>query len=1193
MRMNALLLVTFSILSVRGSDSLYQVGKIGSLEWPANVNRDYRLLLPKNLNPQQTYPLVVYLHGSGSRASDNMKQLQEELPKLLAMPRNQEAFPCFVLVPQCRDGEGSDGHPNNWVKWKNQNELPPAQWEESAAEATAQLKGAMRALDEVLVRHAVDTNRMYLVGVSMGGSGAWNWARHEPRRFAAIVPICGLSETRSVAALKYENIWTFHGDRDPVVPIRRTREMALAMEKSGHPIQFMELKGAGHNIAQRVFAENDQALLRWLFTQRRNEPLEALPRTESVADGELFEKKIRPLLAENCFECHGDKKQKGGLRLDSRAAMLTGGDTGPSIVPGDPEKSLLLTAIQYRDENLLMPPKRKLAAEHVAALSEWIKRGAPWPQDTAVALKPIGETGFSPEMTEHWAYQPIRKPPVPTIPTGSGGVNEIDAFVIQKLNASGLQLSPRASNAALLRRVNLDLIGLPPTQDRQNAFLADGSAPAFAQAVDQLLASLHYGERWGRHWLDVARYADSNGSEVDHAMAHAWRYRDYVVKAFNEDKPFNQFVLDQLAGDLLPNMSNETLAATGFIMLGPKALADLNKPKLLADVVDEQIDTMCRALMGMTMGCARCHDHKFDPLPTADYYALAGIFNSTRTLDVSKRVATWTTRPLGGTERHTRDLNGRIAALHAERANMEKGKARPALGKDAAYLVIEAERFARGNVRVDTDSLGKGIGVIRTQMEYPDHIEYEFELPIEGEYQLELCYASKEMRAIQLLINGNLEEMNAASEVTGDWAPAAQQWFVQGTYRFKAGMNTLAFHREGPIPLFDKLLIGRVSAEPHWRNIKPSIDGAKADADKAQRLKKIDQDIAAVSEELARIPAAMAPFDGPVSDAPILVRGNPSSHGAIVARGFPRIIKGLYVAKPNAQKSGRLELAEWLTHPGHPLTARVIVNRVWLWHFGEGLVRSPDNFGLRGEKPSHPELLDWLAMWFMENGWSIKKLNRLICNSATYQQAVLGHAPATDAENLLLSGFPRQRLDTEVLRDCMLSASGRLDLQIGGSLMTVLDRTYANGGNAPADIAKQMHYESTRRSLYLPVIRNAIHDFFAAFDYPDPGMLTGKRARTTVAPQALFLMNSPFVVEQASHLASQLAALAHDEVRAREVYQRILSRLPDETESKQAVTFVLQEEIAWREAGNPEPRIKAWQRFCHALLMSNEFLYQP
>lgn len=951
----------------------------------------------------------------------------------------------------------------------------------------------------------------------------------------------------------------------------------------------------------------------------------ALPSLAAHASGDdgFFEKRIRPVLVEHCQECHGKDKQKGGLRLDSLAASLAGGDLGPAIVPGEIGKSLLIEAITYKNEELQMPPKKRLTDAQVADLTEWVRRGAPWPGETATVTgrKEDGTMEFTAAQLAHWAFQPLRKPVVPSNRPSQVGspatepAHPIDAFLNEKLSPAHLSPSPPADAHTLLRRLTFDLTGLPPSPEEADLFSREcaalippsqgafsWSSPPPARAVEQLIARLlaspHHGERFARHWLDVARYADSNGSEVDHAMANAWRYRDYVVQAFNADKPYDQFVREQIAGDLIPGAGTDGLAATGFLMLGPKALADLDKPKLATDIVDEQIDTLGRAFMGLTVGCARCHDHKFDPIGDEDYYALAGIFSSTKTMvDITKRVGTWTERPLGVVNDSARigALTQRIATLQKQRDAAGAGtRLKPKLAAESAYLVIEAEDFTRGNLRVDADGLGRGIGVIRTRLEYPDHVEYEFEVATAGTYQLELRYAAKESRPTELLLNGNLEDMGAAAGITGDWNPRAQRWFLQGRYALRAGKNTLAFHRDGPVPLFDKLLIGRVSDTLHSRQVA-AAPAARSNADgkgmQAAR-KKLDAEITAAQRELETIPTVMAPHDGPVADVPILVRGNPAMTGKTVARGFPRVIELPGTVKPGPMQSGRLELAQWLTRTEHPLTARVIVNRVWQWHFGEGLMRSPDNFGLRGEQPSHPELLDWLALWFMENGWSLKKLHTLICTSATYQRATMTKPTSADPENRLLSGYPRRRLSAEELRDAMLSVSGELDRTTGGSVMTVLNRTYAAGGNAAGDIVNQMHYDTMRRSLYVPVIRSALYDFFAVFDYPDPGMLTGQRAQTTVAPQALFLMNSPFVKARSAALARRVcAASASDLERLRTAYALVFGRSPTEGETKRALAFLELETSALPQDARKEAPIAAWARLCQTLLASNEFLY--
>lgn len=907
---------------------------------------------------------------------------------------------------------------------------------------------------------------------------------------------------------------------------------------------------------------------------------------------DFFEKQVRPILARNCQTCHGPALQRGSLRLDSRAALLQGGDLGPAIVPGDPENSLLIKAVRQTSEHLQMPPSGKLKDQQIADLASWIQRGAVWPgsPQSATPTSARATTNATPHQS-HWAFQPLRKPTIPPV----SAPNPIDRFLLQRMEAAGLKPAPQADPATLLRRLRFNLTGLPPTAEELVAFQKDSSPQAFAHLIDRLLASQQYGEHWGRHWLDVARYADSNGSEVDHALAHAWRYRNYVIGAFQHDKPFPQFIQEQLAGDLVPNPTPETLAATGFLMLGAKSLAELDKPKLVADIVDEQVDTVSRAFMGLTMGCARCHDHKFDPLPTADYYSMAGIFFSTRMMDVSKRVATWTERPVhaqAAAELET--LQKQLESIKTERAALVKSTRgqRQRLSAAADFVVVEAEHYIQGNVVVDNDDFGKGIGVVRTRRTYPDELQYEVEVLAAGDYQLEFRYASNESRPVEILINGELKESTAAGEVTGGFTADTQKCFLQGRYALRAGNNSLVIRRDGPVPLLDKLVIGKPSAHLYCESVPAKPSGQPGDEQTKRALAVLDKQIAELEKRIDAVPMAMAPFDGPVADSPILIRGSLATPGKVAPRGFPSVAGSFDCPRPSTATSGRLELAAWLADPRHLLTARVIVNRVWLWQFGQGLVTSPDNFGLRGEKPSHPELLDWLAAWFMENGWSIHKLNRLICTSEAYQRASSPGVRPQDPANRLLSSFPRRRLAAEEIRDAMLAVSGQLDLTPADNLMEVRNRTYANGGNAPKDIVSKMHYESTRRSVYLPVVRTALYDLFAIFDHPAPGMLTGQRSTTTVAPQALFLLNSPLVKAQARHFAKRLAATPGDSAsRVRQAYQLAYGREASPAEVSLALDFLASEERTLHDAGNPDPGLGAWSRFAQTLLMSNDFLY--
>ncbi len=675
--------------------------------------------------------------------------------------------------------------------------------------------------------------------------------------------------------------------------------------------------------------------------------------------------------------------------------------------------------------------------------------GAPWPREH-ISERPSahnpGEFKLTPEDKAFWAFQSPCKPPIPSVVHTDWPRSPIDYFVLAQLDTKGVQPAPAADQRTLIRRLSFDLTGLPPTPEAIEDFLNQSAIrnpqSAIESLVERLLASPQYGERWGRHWLDVARYADSNGADENRVHANAWRYRDYVVAAFNEDKPYDQFILEQLAGDLLPTADreerNRNWIATGFLAVGPKPLLANDAVKVELDVVDEQIDTVGRAFMGLTLGCARCHDHKFDPLPTSDYYSLAGIFKSTTTIDRYdfQNHRSWTERALGSAE-----------------DEQEHQRLR------AAYDQANEDR----RLSDDQDEQKKHSGRMKT-----------------------------------------------------------------------------------------------------------------------------------VRKELAAIPVAMAVREGNVANTQVLLRGNHLTPGAEVPRRFPRILAGEDQALLSDEASGRLELARWLVRPDHPLTARVMVNRIWKWHFGEGLVRSVDNFGRLGERPDNQALLDYLAVQFMESGWSIKTLHRLILLSSTYCQS--SHPQIADHENRLLSRMNPRRLDAEEIRDAMLLVSGQLDLRTGGTLLRselnfapVSQLGRSKGGGPIGDA-----YATKRRSLYLPVIRGGLYEMFQLFDFADPSIVTGRRDTTTVAPQALLLMNSDLVWDASQHFAKRLLSQpCCDESRIGDAYERAYSRLPNPQETARALKFIkrYEDELQANGVESQDPRLDAWQAWCRVILTSNEFVY--
>ena len=792
----------------------------------------------------------------------------------------------------------------------------------------------------------------------------------------------------------------------------------------------------------------------------------ALPAVEPAREHlDFFEKKIRPVLVERCYECHSAaaKKNKGGLTLDTRDGVLKGGDAGSVVAPGDPEKSKLIEAVRYKNRDLQMPPKSPLSSEQVRDLEQWVKLGAPDPRTEAVA-----QTGGKRALTveegrQFWAFQPLANPSVPKVGNRQSAIgNPIDAFINAKLGEKKLAAAPAADKRTLIRRATFDLTGLPPAPEEVDAFLADKSPDAFAKVVDRLLASSAYGERWGRHWLDVARYADSNGLDENVAFGNAWRYRDYVVNSFNADKPYNRFVQEQIAGDLLPAegtpQRHEQLTALGFLSIGPKLLAEPDKVKLEMDLIDEQIETLGRAFLGMTFGCARCHDHKFDPVPTADYYALAAIFKSTRTMDDLKTIAKW----------HEPEV-----ATPAERAVVEAHQRKAADQKAAIAKLV-----ATANKSLVTD---KGL------KEVPKNAESQYPTNVIAE------------------------------------------------------------------------------------------------------LKQLREALAKLEKDAPELPSTMGVTDSTnvVKTLPVHIRGSHLSLGKPVPRGFPQVMQVASLRSEMPEKqSGRLELAQWLASPQHPLTARVMVNRIWRWHFGQGLVASTDNFGILGERPSHPELLDWLARKFIAEGWSVKAMHRHIMASAAYQRATKPAADArrsvVDSENRLLSHFPIRRLEAEEVRDSVLFVAGALERTMGGKTIPVKNREFFFNHTSKDATT----YDSPRRALYLPVVRNNVYDLFEQFDFPDPAVPNGNRNATVVAPQALLMLNSDLVGKAAEKFAASLLASASDDVRRIEfAYQKAYARPPTAKELARAKKFLT--DFKPDSAASPS----AWAVFCQSLLAANEFIY--
>ncbi|MBI5849717.1 MAG: DUF1553 domain-containing protein [Planctomycetes bacterium] len=978
-------------------------------------------------------------------------------------------------------------------------------------------------------------------------------------------------------------------------------------------------------------------------------------------DLEFFERQVRPLFAEHCVRCHGQDKQESGLRLDHREGWMRGGDRGPALVPGDVEHSRLVHAVRYRDPEFQMPPDGRLPDAAILVLEEWVRRGAPDPRDAPSATLAHGAVDIE-AARRHWAFAPVSDAiEAPPVAGGSWPLDDLDRFVLARLERAGLTPAPDADQRSWLRRVTLDLTGLPPAPDDIERFVQDVEPAAFERVVDRLLASPQYAERQARAWLDLSRYADSNGLDENLALANAWRYRDAVVRAFDRDQPYDEFVRWQVAGDLVPSLGDpaldrDRLALTGFLALGPKMLAEQDKEKLVMDVVDEQIDVLTKAVLGLTVSCARCHDHKFDPISQRDYYALAGILKSTSCFENLDHVSRWReldlSTPAERAARETwqaesRHVDAALAKASAEATHRvddalrDRRGAHLLAGLAAAKRAVwfEAESFARGNLIVDTTNWGTpALPIVRTGSGGAQHAEWDFETPHAGRQALHVRFAAKESRPVRLLVDGRVIAERALEETTGDWFGKDQRWHVVAELDLAQGAHVLRLERGESIPHLDRFALVPAGGEP-WpcdpvgdESLVPGLVRAAADhfasargagdavlaplfadpesGEFVARLAANDafqtreapletdwppamrEGVAALRAERAQldarkppeVPTAPGVSDGAPVDVAIHVRGNHRTlRSETTPRGALAILDRSLPQPAIASGSGRLELAQWLVDPRNPLTARVIVNRVWQGHFGRGLAAQPSNFGLRGEAPTHPELLDALARDFVDGGWSLKRLHRRIVLSRTYRQSSLASgagaalAGERDPENLLLARYPRRRLEAEAIRDAMLFASGRLDLTLGGTQLGTKNRDYVTNDQS----GNGARYDAPRRTLYLPVIRNALSDVLSLFDYGDPSMSNDARPRTAVATQALWLMNSPFVGEISLAFARRLLVEEPHDLRARidRAHRIALARPATDGEIDRA--------LRWLARTGDE---QALVLFCQALLCCNEFL---
>ncbi len=816
-----------------------------------------------------------------------------------------------------------------------------------------------------------------------------------------------------------------------------------------------------------------------------------IPLAASAAEGDaFFRERVEPLLKQRCFECHSHAgKIKGGLVLDSRSGWQAGGDSGAALVPGSLEKSHLIEAVRYANPDMEMPPKAKLPESEIAVLEEWVKRGAPDPRETVAVAKAVKKAGVDVEEgRKHWSYQPVRDTAPPAVHDQAWPLNEVDAFILAKQEAAGLQPGPEAGAHAWLRRVTFDLTGLPPTEAEIADFVTDRSPKAHERVVDRLLSSRAYGERWARHWLDLVGYAEQIGTEGKVFAEHAWRYRDYLVESFHQDKPFDRFIREQLAGDLLPATSpqerRENLIATGFIVLGDVDINAIDKLKMEHDFVDSQVSKVGTAFLGMTLGCVRCHDHKFDAIGQQDYYALAGMFRSTKTT---------------------------FKTGHGIWSNIQR----------VPLPVLEEDQVAARS------------------------------------HDQKLAGWRKEK-----------QKLEAESKALGDKPDAAGKKRLD---ELKKELTAL------------ELRIG------HGEYFHPGKPQAIAVQDTEKP-----------------------------TDMRVTIRGNPYALGDTMPRGLVRV--AMWGPQPTipAGQSGRLQLADWIADARHPLTARIAVNRVWQKLFGEGLVRSVDYFGTRGDTPSHPELLDHLAHRFMQEGWSQKKLIRKLALSRTYRlssdgfptdsgrptdlksnesQSVgfLESVGGKDPENKLLTRMNRQRLDAESIRDAMLVASGRLAAPSGGpglplefpENITGLPLKVKQDVHPQFSLKKERESQMVERTLYLPVVRTGTQPGTArlrdVFDFPQPAQFTSKRSETTVPTQSLYLLNADLIRERGEDLAKTLLAIQeNDAARLARLWLRVLNRLITAAEREDALAFLQTSKAAGE--------TQAWTELARALFGTNEFL---
>jgi hypothetical protein len=818
-----------------------------------------------------------------------------------------------------------------------------------------------------------------------------------------------------------------------------------------------------------------------------------------------------------------------------------------------------------------MPPSGKLQQAELEILEKWVLSGSPDPRSVRpeeVSNKPEGMS--IEEGRKFWSLRPVRGVSIPEPKDRQWCQNPIDAFVLQQLESNGLRPARQAGRRELLRRMTLGLTGLVPEAREYLEFEQDTAPEAIERQIDRLLSSQQYGVRFGRHWLDVARYSDSNGLDENIAYGNAWRYRDYVVGAFNTDKPFNRFVEEQIAGDLLTDADRQTKTATGFLVLGAKVLAEPDRDKLAMDTIDEQIDTIGKAFMGMTLGCARCHDHKFDPIKQRDYYALAAIFKGTKTFGDSNygAIKHWNEISFASDEEKSqlKTIESQIAEKNGAWNKLKSeglAKLRAQVRKQSAeYLACASKLNSEATLNQWADA-GKEFGLHpRVLANCRRYLDYHPDEPLFAKWR-ELA-ATGDVQGILV----HYQELFHRVDQEWEKAKAAD---AQVKKLEDAGLEAAR------VALGDAAGFLAIPAKMEHALDEESLVKIHELADVARRFESSAPDETAV----------MGVGDkGVVDGLSIHIRGSYRNLGEFIERGVPMVMLSEQSSIIfDRDTSGRLELAKWLAASTHPLTARVIVNRIWRWHFGQGLVESTENFGALGDRPSNPELLDYLARWFIESGWSIKELNRLILTSATYQMSSVHPeaeaALAIDPENRLRWHFKLQRMQAEQIRDSILQVAGRLDLRLGGKSVPLRNRQFVFD-HTSIDHTK---YDSVRRTAYLPIIRNHLFSLLEQFDFPDPTMPVGSRNTSVVSLQMLMLMNADWIVSSAELLSRRSQEHSSEpSPRVDWLYETVLGREPREHERQRLLDFV-----ATHQAPDEDP----WSMVAHNLLICSEFIYVP